>query len=92
MAAEAIAFQSAMGHFFPKSHPHNSNVNAAAASSMGLSSPSTSFSVDVSTPTELDQFIVMGQLTPSSQQSHFGQHQQEQQMQQQFSIDALSAF
>ena len=44
MAAEAIAFQSAMGHFFPKLAPLSSASSATA---------------EVSTPTELDQFIAM---------------------------------
>ncbi|TKY88516.1 hypothetical protein EX895_002504 [Sporisorium graminicola] len=60
MAAEAIAFQTAMGHFFPKTEPLTS-------SNMSSSSSQTA---EVSTPSELDQFISMG--------DHYYQHQQQQ--------------
>ncbi|EST05345.1 Zn(2)-C6 fungal-type DNA-binding domain protein [Kalmanozyma brasiliensis GHG001] len=67
MAAEAMAFQSAMGHFFPKRE-------SPALSLHTLSSSSSN--VDVSTPTELDQFISMGD--PSfPQNQHALAHQQQ---------------
>lgn len=75
MAAEAMAFHNAMGHFFPKNQP--------LSSSNASSSSSSSAAADVSTPTDLDQFIAMG----GEPLSHPAQQQQLP-----FSIDPLSAF
>lgn len=71
MAAEAIAFQTAMGHFFPKHHPLSSSSSSGATA-------------EASTPTELDQFISLNgdQFSPN----HLQPHQQQQQQQLPFSI------
>ena len=79
MAAEAIAFQSAMGHFLPKSNP--------LSSSLSQSSSSTA-TAEANTPTEIDQFISMAEPNHMHQQ----QEQQFQPHQLHFSIDTLSAF
>ncbi|KAJ1026942.1 hypothetical protein NDA16_002235 [Ustilago loliicola] len=65
MAAEAIAFQTAMGHFFPKNHPLSSSSSSSGATA------------EASTPTELDQFISLSgdQFSPNHLQPH--QHQQQ---------------
>ncbi|CDW99328.1 hypothetical protein [Sporisorium scitamineum] len=55
IAAEAIAFQTAMGHFFPKAEPLASSVSSLS----NMSSSSSSATAEVSTPYELDQFISM---------------------------------
>ncbi|SPO23911.1 uncharacterized protein UTRI_03556_B [Ustilago trichophora] len=77
MAAEAIAFQSAMGHFLPKLPP--------LTTSFSNTSSSSSATAEVSTPTELDQFISLGEQHLQQQQQ---QHQpsQQQQHQQLFSL------
>ncbi|CBQ73461.1 conserved hypothetical protein [Sporisorium reilianum SRZ2] len=68
IAAEAVAFQSAMGHFFPKTEPL-----AASVSSLSNMSSSSSVTAEVSTPSELDHFISMGD-------NHYHQQQQQQQL------------
>ena len=74
IAAEAMAFQSAMGHFFPKTE-----VMASSVSSLSNMSSSSS-NAEVSTPSELDQFISIDHHLHGHQQQQ--QHlQQQQQMQ-----------
>ncbi|SPO24288.1 uncharacterized protein UTRI_03556 [Ustilago trichophora] len=68
MAAEAIAFQSAMGHFFPKLPP--------LTTSFSNTSSSSSATAEVSTPTELDQFISLGEHHLQQQQQQSSQQQQ----------------
>ncbi|GAK68523.1 uncharacterized protein PAN0_132d6785 [Moesziomyces antarcticus] len=76
MAAEVIAFQSAMGHFFPKSNPLSSS----------LSQSSSTATAEANTPTEIDQFISMAEPHQMHHQEQLQPHQL------QFSIDSLSAF
>ncbi|KAI3477515.1 hypothetical protein L1887_60799 [Cichorium endivia] len=64
MAAEAIAFQSAMGHFFPKSNPLSSS----------LSQSSSTATAEANTPTEIDQFISMVEPNHVHHQEPFQQH------------------
>lgn len=79
LAAEAVVFQSAMGHFFPKHNPLSSSLSNASSSSS---------TAEAGTPTELEQFISLAETTPSLHQHHYHHHQldQQQQHQLQFSL------
>ena len=70
MAAEAVAFQTAMGHFFPKQH------NLTSSSSISNMSSSSSATAEVSTPSKLDQFISM-----ADHHHHLQNQTQQQQLQ-----------
>ncbi|KAJ9479530.1 Protein SIP4 [Pseudozyma hubeiensis] len=68
IAAETVAFQNAMGHFFPK--------QLSSSASLSNMSSSSSTTAEVSTPSELDQFISMGDHHPQN-----ATQQQQQQLQ-----------
>ncbi|GAC97655.1 C6 transcription factor [Pseudozyma hubeiensis SY62] len=65
IAAETVVFQNAMGHFFPK--------QLSSSASLSNMSSSSSATAEVSTPSELDQFISMGDHHPQNVNQ---QHQQ----------------
>ncbi|SNX87214.1 uncharacterized protein MEPE_05924 [Melanopsichium pennsylvanicum] len=68
LTTERMAFEAAVGHFFPKVDSLSSSLSASSNSSA---------SVDAETPTELDHFIALGEFCQQQQQ----QQQQMQQMQ-----------